>query len=396
MNENRILVSVKKIDKIEPLTLKNGETARSVLAFIGGWKATVGATEFNVGDSVVFAEPDSVFPVEERWYFLERHKYRIKTQKYGNLIRPNGESVVSQGLILPMSVLPEKNGGYEIGEDVTKILGVTHAPESDEDEYADNAEFGKEKAKVVRFKSWMPAKMFNALMRYQWFRKMAIPPKEPKGFVREVSKTDEERIQNCGSIVNADTLWTATEKVDGTSSTYRLKRKPTSFINRLLGKDSYDFAVCTRNNRLNTPNDTSVQWVMAKKYKIYDGLKKLIGKNDWVAIQGECAGPKIQKNPQGLKVNRLFVFNLYYPNGRVKSVEARELIKSIGLEWVPIIATGLDLHGKTEEDLLNMANGKSALNPDKLREGIVFRAENPDMDLSFKAVSPEYCLKKGE
>ena len=396
MNENRILVSVKKIDKIEPLTLKNGETARSVLAFIGGWKATVGATEFNVGDSVVFAEPDSVFPVEERWYFLERHKYRIKTQKYGNLIRPNGESVVSQGLILPMSVLPEKNGGYEIGEDVTKILGVTHAPEADEDEYADNAEFGKEKAKVVRFKSWMPAKVFNALMRHEWFRKMAIPPKEPKGFVREVSKTDEERIQNCGQIVNADTLWTATEKVDGTSSTYRLKRKPTSFINRLFGKDSYDFAVCTRNNRLNTPNDTSVQWVMAKKYKIYDGLKKIIGKNDWVAIQGECAGPKIQKNPQGLKVNRLFVFNLYYPNGRVKSVEARELIKSIGLEWVPIIATGLDLHGKTEEDLLNMANGKSALNPDKLREGIVFRAENPDMDLSFKAVSPEYCLKKGE
>ena len=90
----------------------------------------------------------------------------------------------------------------------------------------------------------------------------------------------------------------------------------------------------------------------------------------------------------------MFVFNLYYPNGRVKSVEARELIKSVGLEWVPIIATGLDLHGKTEEDLLNMANGKSALNPDKLREGIVFRAENPDMDLSFKAVSPEYCLKK--
>ena len=85
MNENRILVSVKKIDKIEPLTLKNGETARSVLAFIGGWKATVGANEFNVGDPVVFAEPDSVFPVEERWYFLERHKYRIKTQKYGEL-----------------------------------------------------------------------------------------------------------------------------------------------------------------------------------------------------------------------------------------------------------------------------------------------------------------------
>ena len=395
MNENRVLVSIKKIDKIEPLTLKSGETARSVLAFIGGWKATVGANEFNVGDLVVFAETDSVFPVEERWAFLERHKYRIKTQKYGNLIRPNGEAVISQGLILPMDVLPAGNT-YKEGDDVTKVLGVIHAPESDEDEFADNAEFGKDKAKVVRFKKWMPAKMFNALMRYEWFRKMAIPPKEPKGFVREVSKTDEERIQNCGNVVNADTLWTLTEKVDGTSSTFRLKRKQTGFLAKLFGKDVFDFAVCTRNNRLNTPNNTSVQWVMAKKYKIYEALKKIIGNNDWVAIQGEAAGPKIQKNRQGLKVNRLFVFNLIYPTGRVKSVEAAEIIKKVGLEWVPIIATGVDIHGKTEEDLLNMANGKSALNPDKLREGIVFRAENPDMDLSFKAVSPEYCLKKGE
>lgn len=395
MNENRVLVSIKKIDKIEPLTLKSGETARSVLAFIGGWKATVGANEFKVGDLVVFAEPDSIFPVEEQWAFLERHKYRIKTQKYGNLIRPNGESVVSQGLILSMNVLPAGNT-YKEGDDVTKVLGVTHAPESDDDEFADNAEFGKDKAKVVRFKKWMPAKMFNALMRHEWFRKMAIPPKEPKGFVREVSKTDEERIQNCGNIVNADTLWTLTEKVDGTSSTFRLKRKQAGFLAKLFGKDAFDFAVCTRNNRLNTPNDTSVQWVMVKKYKIYDALKKIIGNNDWVAIQGEAAGPKIQKNRQGLKVNRLFVFNLIYPNGRVKSVEAAEIIKSVGLEWVPIIATGVDLHGKTEEDLLNMANGKSALNPDKMREGIVFRAENPDMDLSFKAVSPDYLLKIGE
>lgn len=394
MNENRTLVSIKKIDKIEPLTIKSGEAARSVLAFIGGWKATVGAGEFNVGDLVVFAEPDSVFPVEERWAFLERYHYRIKTQKYGNLIRPSGENVISQGLILSPTVLPE--GNYPEGTDVTKLLGVTHAPEADEDEYAANAEFAPGHClEGVRFKNWMPAKLFNKLMGYKWFRKLAIPLKEYKGFVQEVSKTDEERIQNCGKIVEADTLWTATEKIDGCSATYRLKRKHTSFIKRLMGKVEYDFAVCTRNNRLNKP-DTSVQWAMAKKYKIQEALEKLIGTEPWVAIQGECAGPKIQKNRQGLAVNRLFCFNLHYPSGRVKTVAARELVKSVGLEWVPILETGLDLHGKTEEDLLNMANGKSALNPDKPREGIVFRAENPDLDLSFKAVSPNYLLKIGE
>lgn len=395
MNENRILVSVKKIDKIEPLTLKStGETARSVLAFIGGWKATVGANEFNVGDLVVFAEPDSIFPVEERWSFLERHKYRIKTQKYGNLIRPNGEPVVSQGLILSMNVLPDGNT-YKEGDDVTKILGVTHAPESDEDEFAGNAEFGKDKAKVVRFKKWMPAKMFNTLMRYDWFRKMAIPPKEFKGFVREVSKTDEERIQNCGNIVNADTLWTLTEKVDGMSSTYRLKKKKSNFIAKIFGKQKYDFAVCSRNNRLNKP-DNSGQWAMAKKFDIENVLKKIIGDNEWVAIQAETVGAKVNGNRLKLNYNDLYVFNLIYPQGRVKSIDGKKIMEKYGVKWVPIIETGVDLHGKTEEELLNMANGKSAVTPSVLREGIVFRAENSDMDLSFKAVSPEYLLKYHE
>jgi hypothetical protein len=124
-------------------------------------------------------------------------------------------------------------------------------------------------------------------------------------------------------------------------------------------------------------------------------MKHIIGKYQWVAIQGEAVGPKIQKNRQGLTENKLLVFNLIYPDGRRKTVESAELLKKFGVEWVPIIAAHLDLHGKTEEDLLKMADGVSALNPDRLREGIVFRAENPNMNLSFKAVSPEYALKHG-
>lgn len=394
MNENRVLVSIKQIDKIEPLTLKNGEIARSVLAFVGGWKATVEANEFSVGELVVFAETDSVFPKEDRWSFLERYKYRIKTQRYNNLIRPNGESVISQGLILSTDILPP-NKTYKLGDDVTKILEVTHANE-EEDEFDTNVEFRSKKTDNIRFKKWMPNKLFNILMRNQWFRNITIPKKEPNDFIKEVNKTDEERIQNCGNIVNVDTLWTATEKVDGTSSTYMLKRKRKSFLKKLFRQENFDFVVCSRNIRLNNPNDGSVQWAMAKKYKIEDALKKLIGKNDWIVIQGESVGPKIQKNPLGLKENKLFIFNLIYPYGRIKSIAAQNIIKEIGLEWVPIIGEHLDLHGKSEEDLLKMADGKSFLNYERLREGIVFRSENPDTDLSFKAVSPEYCLKKGE
>lgn len=388
MNPNRILVSIRKVDGIEPLTVKNGEPARTEIVRIGGWKATATVGEFHTGDLVVFAETDSVFPVEERWSFLERCHYRIKTQKYNNLRDQYGNPVISQGLVLPLSILPDSTLISE-GQDVTKILGVTHAPEQDEDEFEANAEFGNTKV-TPKFK-WLPKDIYNYLMKYQWFRTISLPKKEYKGFPKEVSKTDEERIQNCGDIVNKDTTWTATEKVDGMSSTYLLKRK---------GGKKFEFIVCSRNNRLTKP-DGSAQWAMAKKYNIEAGLKRLFSTNafsdcQWIAIQGECAGPKIQKNPQGLSENRLFVFNLISPYGRTKSSIAKSIMEEIGLEWVPILETGLDLHGKTEADLLEMANGKSALNPDKMREGIVFRAENPDMDLSFKAVSPEYLLKKGE
>lgn len=384
MNPNRVLVSIRKVDAIEPLTVKNGEPARTEIVRIGGWKATATVGEFHAGDLVVFAETDSVFPVDERWSFLERCHYRIKTQKYNNLRDQYGNPVISQGLVLPLSVLPDSTLISE-GQDVTKVLGVTHAPEQDEDEFEANAEFGNTKVKP-KFK-WLPKGLYNHLMKYQWFRTISLPKKEYKGFPKEVSKTDEERIQNCGDIVNKNTTWTATEKVDGMSSTYLLKRK---------GGKKFEFIVCSRNNRLTKP-DGSAQWAMAKKYNIEAGLKKIITKDcDWIAIQGECAGPKIQKNPQGLSENRLFVFNLISPYRRVKSSIAKSIIEDIGLEWVPILETGLDLRGKTEADLLEMANGRSALNPDKMREGIVFRAENPDVDLSFKAVSPEYLLKKGE
>lgn len=385
MNENRILVKIAKIDAIEQLTIKSGEPARSELAKIGGWHATCQRGDFKVGDLVVFAEPDSIFPIDERWAFLEKCKYHIKTQKYNNVLRTVGgvqTPTISQGLILPLSVLGE--GNWKEGMDVTKILGVTHAPERDDEENETN------KVDVAKSKKYP-----QFLMRHKWFRDLVLPKKEKKdgGFVKEVSKTDEERIQNCGKIVNADTLWTLTEKVDGTSSTFRLKRNHVTWFDRVFrGKEEFDFAVCSRNMR----KRDGVQWDMVKKYDIENALKSIIGNNEWVCIQGETAGPKIQGNPQGLNVQRLFVFNLIYPTGRVKSVEAREIVKKVGLEWVPIIASGVSIKGKTEEELLEMANGVSMLNENKDREGIVFRAENEELDLSFKAVSPKYLLGKGE
>lgn len=377
MNENRKLASVRKIDRIEQITRKDGQTPKCELAVIGGWKAMVSKSDnFKEGDLVIFAEPDSVFPEKPEWEFLKGCQYTIKPRKYNNMTNSAGESVISQGLVLKLSVLPS-GFVYNEGNDVTSALGITHRPEADverSDEFT---------GKSVRKLTWVP--FYDKMMRFKWFRKLSLPEKTKGGFPSEVSKTDEERIQNCARITDAETLWTATEKVDGQSGTFLLKKVGRTFF----GKPKYEFIMCSRNHRVGKDSGTSYA-AMAAKYNIEEALKKIIGSNQWVCIQGECAGPGIQKNRQGLSENHLFCFNLIYPTGRMDTVTAKNIAESVGLEWVPVLETGINLKGIDPESLLKAANGKSALNKDRMREGIVFRGET--LNLSFKAVSPEYLV----
>ena len=60
------------------------------------------------------------------------------------------------------------------------------------------------------------------------------------------------------------------------------------------------------------------------------------------------------------------------------------------MKWVPILNTKYMLP-KTMEEIKVASDGKSVVNPDVMREGIVFR--DPINDLSFKSVSRDYLLK---
>ena len=64
----------------------------------------------------MFIEPDSILPEREEFEFLRPKKFRIKTMKMAG--------VLSQGICFPLSILPDKDGGYEVGDDVTEILGI--------------------------------------------------------------------------------------------------------------------------------------------------------------------------------------------------------------------------------------------------------------------------------
>lgn len=360
---SRTLAHIEKIEWIEPIEGKD----RIALAGVLGWTVIIQKSDYEVGQKCVFCEIDSVFPERPEFEFLRSKKFRIKTMKMSG--------VLSQGICFPLSILPE--GDYKVGDDVTELMGITQYEATMDKEEIDSND-GKQIKKY-------PA----LLMKWAWFRKMVLPKKQAKGFPSFISKTDETRIQNVPFYLDIDCNYVATEKVDGQSGTFTLQRvKGKHFWN----KDTYDFAVCSRNLRKWT-KDTSSFWGVAEKYNIEQVLHQLIGDNEWVAIQGECIAPNVQGNKYRVTEPDLYVFNLIYPGGRVGSIEAKEIVGKYGLKFVPIISDFVNIKGMSVSEVLEYATGKSALY-DTLREGIVFRSL--DGKQSFKAVSPEFLIKYGE
>lgn len=246
-----------------------------------------------------------------------------------------------------------------------------------------------------RHKKLFSNKFIKKLMKYKFTRKLLIlifgnKKDKPRGFPSFVSKTDEERIENMPWILNnSDTKYDVTEKLDGTSCTYALKRK---------SLNKFEFYVCSRNVRQKDEkqpcyHDHNIYWDLAFKYNIEEMLKDYLKKHkdcDWVCIQGEGVG-SVQGNPLKLKEDDLYVFNFIDSvNGRYSSLIGRDIVGAYGIKWVPILDTDVTLPNNME-DIKLLADGKSVINPDVNREGLVYRSL--DGKVSFKNVSRKYLEK---
>ena len=110
-NNVRKLASIQIITDLKPIEGKD----RIVLATVLGWSVIVKKDEFNIGDKCIYIEIDSLLPEKPEFEFLRNKKFRIKTMKLGN--------TYSQGIVFPLSILPQ-NKTYQIGDDVTDILGI--------------------------------------------------------------------------------------------------------------------------------------------------------------------------------------------------------------------------------------------------------------------------------
>ena len=360
----RELATIREVSNIFPIEGAD----RIEVAQVDGWQCVVQKGEFAVGQQIVYVEVDSIMPEKPEYEFLRQRKFRVRT------IKLRGQ--VSQGLVLPLSVLPSGKR-YALGDDVTDVLGIKkYDPQAAQEE------------KLLKSQQPQHGKFYTYMMRFKWFRKLFGKTKQQKAvFPSWIVKTDEERIQNCTAMFQrekaAGTLFTATEKIDGQSGTFYLEK---------TGARKYRFGVCSRNIGLGKP-DGSSYWTVAQNLELEKVLRALIGKADRIVLQGEITGPGIQKNKYDLKEYDFHAFNLIYPNRKVTTQEMTEMLKPFGIKTVPIVAENVPLTGEIA-DMVEFSKGKSVVNPKIKREGVVMR--NYDRDISFKIINPDFLLANDE
>ena len=292
-----------------------------------------------------------------------------------------------------------------IGTPLTDTLGVTYAV----------AEDNKRKRNIDKYfrMKQRHAELFKKNKLVQWLYKRTWGKKVLFIFLGKkrdakaaywpswVVKTDEERVQNLPQLFPPDdTEWFVTEKIDGTSTTFTMKKKSR--------KNDYEFYVCSRNVCFDKPEkeaklfyDTNVYTEMALKYNIEFVLHDLLytSGNDveFVTIQGETYGKGVQQRDYHMDNVDFMAFNLIFgfKDGTTQRLNPREMTDRLDMYEIPCVPI-LDEHFKlpnTIDEMVAYAEGDSKIDGD-YREGVVLRTA--DGVNSFKAVSNFYlCSKYG-
>lgn len=405
----RELAYVVNIDAIEPIVGSDNCEA----AVVGGWRVMVRKGTFKPNDLAIYFEIDSkVDTTRPEFAFLEKRDGKIKTQRYTF----GGKGLMlSQGLLMAPEdfgwkqvynedghgtfILDESTGHTMMVDDdsrfLTKKLNVTYAVAEDNIRKSNGDPNQKYKAMSARHIKLAKTRWWRWLMKREWGRKILFfffgKKKDKKnGWPSWVVKTDEERIECIPYRLTNKDPWIATEKIDGTSTTFTMKRGK-------WGKN--DFYICSRNVVFDKPDkqcfyETNVYTEMAQKYDVENVLASILADNpdlEWVTLQGETYGAGIQKRDYGLTEHRFMGFNfITSKEGRWNSIRAAKFMENYNIPWVPILNENYILPD-TIEELRAFSHSEGSRIDGEIKEGIVFRSQ--DGSMSFKCVDPDFLMK---
>lgn len=336
----RKLASIQRIDNIEPIEGAD----RIELASVLGWKVVVKKGEFKKGDLGVYFEIDSFLPMKKEFEFLRNSSYkksdlmgegyRLRTQKM--------RGVISQGLLLPLGILPEK---AELGDDVTEMLGVRKW-EIEERATSGGTVIGN------------------------------LPP--------DVPHTDETRVQACPELIKEFGNYYISTKMDGSSHS--------------ISVDVNGIHVTGHNYEYSDGSfyEFAEKRGYLKKISSYAARKNI----KTLTLQGEYCGPGLQKNRLKLIKPEWYVFTVRVNGKRLGLAAMSEILNDLSILMVPVEEVGEDFSKRypTVEAVLKRAEGEYPNGGQK--EGIVIRPLEPEWcsligaELSMKAVNNKYLIKE--
>ena len=351
----RKLASIQSIAQVEPI--ENADAIERVRVL--GWWVVCKKGEYTVGDQVVYCEVDSLLPERPDFEFLRASSFKPAIEEGGKLVRQAGFRIrtvklrgqISQGICFPLSILPN-DVSHDLGDDVTETLNI------------------------VKYEPPLPS---------------GLTGRVKGGFPGFLSKTDETRVQVLESVLeqHRGKSFVMTEKVDGASFTAFLR--------------DGEFGICSRNLWMDETDDNNVAARLATSFRLKVKLESIQTKYGFQpAIQGELLGPGIQKNKYGLGGVELRIFNLI-DIATLRCVDHADfagMLDTVDLNAVPEVGV-IELN-HTVDELVKLSIGKSLLNKNVQREGLVFRPlveeHEPTLGgrLSFKVINPKFLLKYDE
>lgn len=321
------LASIETIKVLRP----HPNADRLELAQVLGWQTVVQKGLYKERDKVVFIVIDSIVPKCSWSEFLVDRNNSDKPIRL-KMIKLRGEH--SAGIVVPLEMLPVEFRDFEVGKDITELLGVQ--------KYIKELPANLAGENVGDFPSHL------------------------------ASKTDEDN-----GLSNLDIIeevikhpTTITQKIDGSSIT-------------IVVENGEIKQVCSRNlSKKDTPN--SAFWQAAKKLKMLPGFTGV--------IQGELAGNGIQKNPLRLEDKEIFVFQIKKSDGTYMKYREMQGLCNVefGCKVVPLIVEDMMFIGATVEEALEklqqIADQQVYFQTNNPAEGIVVRPK--DYPRSFQSRRP--------
>lgn len=317
------------------------------IAEVLGWESIVRKNRFKKGEKIVFVFPDTLiprsladFPIEDK----KEEKIRIRSEKV------NG--VISQGLILPLSVLPKEAQTLELGSDVHNILNIE------------------------RYEKPIPPEISGEVLG-----------EFPTYLIERTEETNwENSLELHQELQQNVILISVLIKYDGASATYILD-------------ENNSLRICSKTHEIK-PSSKCIYTNAAKAFSLKEKLFQLKAamKSSCIGIQGEICGPQIQTNSAGFK-------HLMFKPFLLKDIEKNlwigihrfyELVRSVGLDPVEKIQEvwSYDILKPFLQDLLEETTYPFSGRP---IEGLVLRSSIPYYSISlkkpwtsFKVINPSY------